>query len=161
MSALLSYSCTAVGNRESRPAKAMDRKKARMTDDPGNSSQAATIRRPQGLRAAGEARILGRLKYFERYSEKGRVPVVRTQSAFGLQSMWGNQKSEERQEGDFGPRNLLADFRSAGRSSLDDVIVGLLDNLLHAGNAHECRRAGIRCRHQQEVEMSLTRGAVS
>jgi hypothetical protein len=60
----------------------MDRKKARMTDDPGNSSQAATIHRTQGLRAAGEVRILGRWKYFERYSEKGRVPVVSTQSSF-------------------------------------------------------------------------------
>src|ERR1017187_10769150 len=65
--------------------------KARMTNDPGNSSQNATIRRTQGLRAAGEVRILGRWKYFERYSKKGRVPVVRTQSAFGLRSMWGNQ----------------------------------------------------------------------
>ena len=55
-----------------------------MTDDPGNSGQNATIRRTQGLRAAGEVRILGRWKYFERYSEKGRVPVVRTQSAFAL-----------------------------------------------------------------------------
>jgi hypothetical protein len=62
-----------------------------MTDDPGNSGQNATIRRAQGLRAAGEVPILGRRKYFERYSEKGRVPVVRTQSAFGLRSMWGNQ----------------------------------------------------------------------
>jgi hypothetical protein len=69
----------------------MDRKKARMTDDPGNSSQYATIRRTQGLRAAGEARIVGRCKYFERYSEKGRVSVMTTQSAFGLRSMWGNQ----------------------------------------------------------------------
>src|ERR1039458_1377802 len=70
--------------------------KLRMTDAPGNSSQNATLRRAQGLGAADEVRILGRWKYFERYSEKGRVPVVRTQSAFGLQSMWGNQKSEER-----------------------------------------------------------------
>jgi hypothetical protein len=62
-----------------------------MTDDPGDSSQNATIRRAQGLRAASEVRILGRRKYFERYSEKRRVPVVRTQSAFGLRSMWGNQ----------------------------------------------------------------------
>ena len=57
----------------------MDVRKARMTDDPGNSDQNATIRRTQGLRAAGEVRILGRWKYFERYSEKRRVPVVRTQ----------------------------------------------------------------------------------
>jgi hypothetical protein len=62
-----------------------------MTDDPGDSCQNATIRRTQGLRAAGEVRILGRWKYSERYSEKRRVPVVRTQSAFGLRSMWGNQ----------------------------------------------------------------------
>jgi hypothetical protein len=62
-----------------------------MTDDPGNSSQNATIRRNQGLRAAGEVLILGRWKYLERYSEKRRVPVVRTQSAFGLRSVWGNQ----------------------------------------------------------------------
>jgi hypothetical protein len=62
-----------------------------MTDDPGNSSQNATIRRTQDLRAAGEVRILGCWKYFERYSEAGRVPVVRTQSTFGLRSMWGNQ----------------------------------------------------------------------
>jgi hypothetical protein len=60
----------------------MDRTKARMTDDPGNSNQAATIRPAQGLRVAGEVRILGRWKYFERYSEKGRVPVVRTPSSF-------------------------------------------------------------------------------
>ena len=57
----------------------MDRKLARMTDAPSNSSQNATIRRTQGLRAAGEVRILGRWKYFETYSEKGRVPLVRTQ----------------------------------------------------------------------------------
>ena len=62
-----------------------------MTDGPGNFSQNATIRRTQGLRATGEMRILGCWKYFERYSEKRRVPVVRTQSAFGLRSMWGNQ----------------------------------------------------------------------
>jgi hypothetical protein len=55
-----------------------------MTGDPGNSGQNATIRRTRGLRAASEVRILGRWKYFERYSEKGRVPVVRTQSAFAL-----------------------------------------------------------------------------
>jgi hypothetical protein len=61
-----------------------------MTDDPGNAGQNATIRRTQGLRAAGEVRILGRWKYFERYSEKGRGLVVRTQSAFGLQGLWGN-----------------------------------------------------------------------
>jgi len=85
-----------------RAYRGMDRTKVRMTDDPTNSSQAATIRRAQGLRAAGEVRILGRWKYFERYSETGRVPVVRTQSAFGLQSMSGNQKSEQRQEDDFG-----------------------------------------------------------
>jgi hypothetical protein len=96
----------------------MDRTKARMTDDPGNSSQNATIRRTQGLRAAGEVRILGRWKYFERYSEEGRVPVVRTQSAFRLRSMGGNPTSEQRPEGDFGPKNLIADFRSAGPSSL-------------------------------------------
>jgi hypothetical protein len=65
--------------------------KARMTDDPGNSGQNATIHRAQGLRAAGEVRILGRWKYFDRYSETGRVPVMRTHSAFGLRSMWGNQ----------------------------------------------------------------------
>ena len=65
-----------------RAYRGMDRTKARMTDDPGNSSQNATIRRTQGLRAAGEVRILGRWKYFERYSEEGRVPVVRTQSSF-------------------------------------------------------------------------------
>ena len=64
--------------------------KARMTDDPGNSSQNATIRRTQGLWAASEVRILGRCKYFERYSEKGRVPVVRTQSAVGLWSTRGS-----------------------------------------------------------------------
>ena len=62
-----------------------------MTDEPGNFSQNATIRRTQGLRAAGEVRILGRWKYFERYSEMGRVPIVRTQSAFGRRSMWGKQ----------------------------------------------------------------------
>jgi hypothetical protein len=33
-----------------------DRTKARMTDDPGNSSQNVTIRRAQGLRAAGGVR---------------------------------------------------------------------------------------------------------
>jgi hypothetical protein len=60
----------------------MDRKKARMTDDPGNSGQNATIRRTQGLRAAGEVRILGRWKYFERYSATGGVPVMKTQSSF-------------------------------------------------------------------------------
>ena len=64
--------------------------KAHMTDGPGNFSQNATIRRTQGLRATGEMRILGCWKYFERYSEKRRVPDVRTQSAFGLRSMWGN-----------------------------------------------------------------------
>ena len=89
-----------------------------MTDDPGNSGQNATIRRTQGLRAASEVRSLGRWKYFERYSEKGRVPVVRTQSAFGLRSMGGNPTSEQRQQGDFGPRNLIGDFRPAGPSSL-------------------------------------------
>jgi hypothetical protein len=62
-----------------------------MTGDPGNSGQNATIRRAQGLRPAGEVRILGRWKYFERYSEMGCVPIVRTQSAFGLRRMWGNQ----------------------------------------------------------------------
>jgi hypothetical protein len=46
--------------------KGMDRRKARMTDDRGNSSQNATIRRTRGLRAAGEVRILGRWKYSER-----------------------------------------------------------------------------------------------
>jgi hypothetical protein len=96
----------------------MDRTKARMTDDPGNSSQAATIHRTQGLRAAGEVRILGRWKYFERYSEAGRVPAVRTQSAFGLRSMGGNPTPEQRQEGDFAPRKLKADLRSVGPSSL-------------------------------------------
>jgi hypothetical protein len=83
---------------QGRAYRGMDRRKARMTDDPGNSSQAATIRRAQGLRAAGEVRILGRWKYFERYSEKGHVPVMRTQSAFGLRSMWGTQKPKQRQE---------------------------------------------------------------
>jgi hypothetical protein len=66
--------------------KGMDRRKARMTDDAGNCSQNATIHRTQSLQAAGEVRILGCWKYFERYSEKGRVPVVRTRSAFGFQS---------------------------------------------------------------------------
>jgi len=66
-----------------------------MTDDPGNSGQNVTICRTPGLRAAGEVRILGRWKYFERYSEKRRVPVVRTQSAFGLRSMWGNQNHSD------------------------------------------------------------------
>ena len=98
--------------------KEMDRTKARMTDDPGNSSQNAAIHRTQGLRAASEVRILGRWKYFERYSEKGRVPIVRTQSPFELQGMWGNPPPEQRQEGAFAPRNLLADFRPAGPSSL-------------------------------------------
>jgi hypothetical protein len=65
--------------------------KARMADDPGNSSQSATIRRTQCLRAAGEVCILGRWKYFERYSEMRRVPVVRTQSTFGRRDMWGKQ----------------------------------------------------------------------
>jgi len=74
-----------------RAYRGMDRTKARMTDDPGNSSQNGTIRRNQGLRAAGEVRILGRWKYFERYSAKRRVPVVRTHSAFGLRCMWANQ----------------------------------------------------------------------
>jgi hypothetical protein len=72
----------------------MDRTKAPMTDDPGNSSQKAAPRRTQGLRAAREVRILGRWKYFERYSQAGRVPVVRTQSAFGLQAMCRAQNSE-------------------------------------------------------------------
>ena len=63
-----------------RAYRGMDRTKARMTDDPGNSSQNATIRRTQGLRAAGEVRILGRWKYFERHSETGRVPVCSLQS---------------------------------------------------------------------------------
>ena len=72
-------------------AKGMDRRKARMTDAPGNAGQHATIRCTQGLRAASEVRILGRWKYFDRYSETGRVPAVRTQSAFGLRSIWGNQ----------------------------------------------------------------------
>jgi len=89
-----------------------------MPDDPINSSQAATIRRAQGLRAAGEMRILGRWKYFERYSETGRVPVVRTQAAFGLRSMWGNSTPQQRQDGDFGLRNLPAHFLSAGPSRL-------------------------------------------
>ena len=44
----------------------MDRKEARMTDDPGNSSQNAMIHPAQGLRAAGEVCILGRWKYFEK-----------------------------------------------------------------------------------------------
>jgi hypothetical protein len=66
-----------------------------MTGDPGNSSQNATIRRTQGLLAASEVHILGRWKYFERYSEMGRVPIVRTQSAFGLRSMWGNQNQAD------------------------------------------------------------------
>src|ERR1039457_6896912 len=42
--------------------KGMDRRKARTSDDPGNSGQNATIRCTQGLRAAGEVRILGRWK---------------------------------------------------------------------------------------------------
>src|ERR1035441_8450751 len=98
--------------------KEMDRKKTRMTDDPGNFSQKAAPRRTQGLRAAGEVHILARWKYFERYSEKGRVPVVRTQSAFGLRSMGGNPTPEQRQEGDFAPRKLKAALRSVGPSSL-------------------------------------------
>ena len=99
---------------QGRAYRGMDRKLARMTDAPSNSSQNATIRRAQGLRAAGEVRILGRWKYFERYSEKGRVPVMRTQSAFGLQSMGRNPRPEQRQEGGFVPRILLTDLRSAG-----------------------------------------------
>ena len=101
-----------------RAYRGMDRTKARMTNDPGNSSQAATIHRTQGLRPAGEVRMLGRWKYFERYSEKGRVPVVRTQSAFGLRSMGGNPTPEQRQEGDFAPRKLKTALRSVGPSSL-------------------------------------------
>jgi hypothetical protein len=62
-----------------------------MTDDPGDFSQNATIRRTQALRAPSEVRIQDRCKYFERYSEMGRVPTVRTQAAFGLRSRWGNQ----------------------------------------------------------------------
>jgi hypothetical protein len=111
-------------------AKGMDRKKARITDDPGNSSQNATIHRTQGLRAAGEVRILARWNYFGRYSEEGRVLVVRTQSAFGLRSMWGNQKSDQRQEGGFGPRSLMSDFRSAGPSSLKDPWRAQADHFL-------------------------------
>jgi hypothetical protein len=41
---------------QGRAYRGMDRTKARMTDDPGNSSQNVTIRRAQGLRAAGEVR---------------------------------------------------------------------------------------------------------
>ena len=59
-----------------------------MTDDSGNSSQNGTIRRTEGLRAAAEVRIQGRWKYFERYSEKGRVPVVRTEPAFRIMGVW-------------------------------------------------------------------------
>ena len=103
---------------QGRAYRGMDRKLARMTDAPSNSSQTATIHRTQGLRAAGEVRILGRWKYFERYSAAGRVPVVRTQSAFGLRSMGGNPTREQRQEGDFAPRKLKTALRSVGPSSL-------------------------------------------
>jgi hypothetical protein len=48
----------------------------------------------------------------------GRVPGMRAQSAFGFQSMWGNSASEQRQEDGFARRNLMADFRSPGPSSL-------------------------------------------
>jgi hypothetical protein len=98
---------------QGRAYRGMGRKKARMTDHPANPSQNATIHRTQGLRAAGEVRMLGRWKYFERYSETGRVPVVRTQSAFGFQSMSGNQNSEQRQEDDCGTSDPSSEAQRA------------------------------------------------
>jgi hypothetical protein len=85
-------------------------------------------------RAAGELCILGHLKYFERYSEKGRVPAVRTQSAFGLQGPWGSQGSEQRQEGDFGPRDLVAEYFWTG--------VPVCGFIRASGNSERCNMTG-------------------